>query len=82
MSWHEMGLKWKVLAGLLVLWRVIRVLSTCRIHRDVCEQLKPLAVRNVVLRTGEMTQWVRALVALLENQSSVPSTQVVEHNDL
>lgn len=31
---------------------------------------------------GEMTMWLRALVALLENLSSIPSTYIVSHNDL
>jgi hypothetical protein len=40
------------------------------------------AVKNVKFGAGEMAQWLRALTALPEVLSSIPSNHMVAHNHL
>ena len=39
-------------------------------------------MKNLILGAGEMAQWLRALTALPEILSSIPSNHMVAHNHL
>ena len=39
-------------------------------------------MKNLILGAGEMAQWLRALTALPEFLSSIPSNHMVAHNHL
>jgi hypothetical protein len=45
-------------------------------------QAKPKIMRKLSPGAGEMTQWLKALTALLEVLSSIPSNHMVAHNHL
>jgi hypothetical protein len=47
-----------------------------------CGCLGNTLIRKSVLGTGEMVQWLRALTALPEVLSSIPSNHMVVHNHL
>jgi hypothetical protein len=46
------------------------------------ERFLKVSIKIFTARAGEMAQWLRALTALLEVMSSIPSKHMVAHNHL
>jgi len=49
---------------------------------NIWDVSKEIYLKNKTKRAGEMAQWLRALTALPEVLSSIPSNHMVAHNHL